>query len=93
MFTLHHTTPLGRRGTLVTPHGYIETPFFLPVATCGAMRGITLQDLHTIGAQALLCNTYHLHLRPGEDIIATAGGLHHFINWNKPILTDPSEVQ
>ena len=93
MFTLHHTTPIGRRGTLVTPHGYIETPFFLPVATCGAMRGITLQDLHTIGAQVLLCNTYHLHLRPGEDIIATAGGLHQFINWNKPILTDSGGFQ
>ena len=93
MFTLHHTTPLGRRGALQTPHSSIETPFFLPVATCGAMRGITLQDLHQLGAQVLLCNTYHLHLRPGEHIIREAGGLHRFLNWDKPILTDSGGFQ
>lgn len=93
MFSLHSESPIGRRGRLQTAHGVIETPFFLPVATGGAMRGITLPDLETIGAQVLLCNTYHLHLQPGEEIIAAAGGLHCFIGWEKPILTDSGGFQ
>jgi queuine tRNA-ribosyltransferase len=93
MFTLHCSSPLGRRGTLQTPHGAIETPFFLPVATAGAMRGVTLEDLLSLGADALLCNTYHLHVHPGEETIAKAGGLHRFIGWEKPILTDSGGFQ
>ncbi|MBI2117348.1 tRNA guanosine(34) transglycosylase Tgt, partial [Candidatus Peregrinibacteria bacterium] len=92
-FALLTTTPAGRRGQLTTPHGVIETPFFLPVATGGAMRGIRHEDLLALGAQALLCNTYHLHLRPGEDVVAAAGGLHSFIGWPKPILTDSGGFQ
>lgn len=93
MFSLLATTAVGRRGRLVTPHGAIETPFFLPVATGGAMRGIRQEDLLALGAQALLCNTYHLHLRPGENVVRDAGGLHSFIGWPKPILTDSGGFQ
>ncbi|MDD4628485.1 MAG: tRNA guanosine(34) transglycosylase Tgt [Candidatus Peribacteraceae bacterium] len=93
MFELLRTTPLGRRGLLQTAHGNIETPFFMPVGTAGAMRGITHDDLHDLGAQILLCNTYHLHLHPGEDTIERAGGLHSFIHWKKPILTDSGGYQ
>ncbi|MDD5623801.1 MAG: tRNA guanosine(34) transglycosylase Tgt [Candidatus Peribacteraceae bacterium] len=93
MFELLHTTPLGRRGRLHTAHGVIETPFFMPVGTGGAMRGITHKDLLDLEAQILLCNTYHLHLHPGEDTIARAGGLHRFIHWEKPILTDSGGFQ
>ncbi|OIO52906.1 hypothetical protein AUJ46_06555 [Candidatus Peregrinibacteria bacterium CG1_02_54_53] len=93
VFELLCTTDDGRRGRLTTRHGIIETPFFLPVATAGAMRGLSLGDLHDLQAQALLSNTYHLHLHPGEDVIAAAGGLHGFINWQKPILTDSGGYQ
>lgn len=93
MFTLKAVSPLGRRGTIETNHGPIETPFFFPVATAGAMRGITHVDLRDLQAQVLLCNTYHLHLHPGEDTVAAAGGLHAFIGWNRPILTDSGGYQ
>ena len=88
MFELQSHSPSGRRGRITTMHGIIETPVFFPVATGGAMRGITLDDLRTLGSKVLLCNTYHLHLQPGEGIIADAGGLHRFIGWDGPILTD-----
>lgn len=93
MFTLDRTSSLGRRGTISTAHGDIHTPFFFPVATAGAMKGITFDDLHALGAQALLCNTYHLHIHPGEAVVERAGGLHEFINWPKPILTDSGGYQ
>ena len=93
MFDLLKTTPLGRRGRLTTPHGVIESPFFMPVGTAGAMKGLTFEDLDTLGAQILLCNTYHLHLQPGEKIVEEAGGLHGFTGWKKPILTDSGGFQ
>ena len=93
MFELLHTSPLGRRGRIHTMHGTIETPVFFPVGTAGAMRGITLDDLESLGSQVLLCNTYHLHLQPGEDTIESAGGLHKFIGWKGPILTDSGGFQ
>ncbi|MDD5041677.1 MAG: tRNA guanosine(34) transglycosylase Tgt [Candidatus Peribacteraceae bacterium] len=93
MFTLQSSSPLGRRGRIETEHGPIETPFFFPVGTVGAMRGLTHQDLIDLKAQVLLCNTYHLHLHPGEDTVAQAGGLHAFIAWNRPILTDSGGYQ
>ena len=86
-------SPSGRRGRLVTAHGVVDTPFFMPVGTCGAMKGLTQQDLLDLGAQVLLCNTYHLHLQPGETVIQEAGGLHEFIGWEKPILTDSGGFQ
>jgi len=78
---------------LRTNHGEIHTPFFMPVGTAGAMRGITHRDLLDLGAQILLCNTYHLHIQPGEDVIEQAGGLHEFADWKKPILTDSGGYQ
>lgn len=93
MFQLVCSTDLGRHGLLSTPHGVLATPFFLPVATCGAMKGLTHEQLIDVGAEALLCNTYHLHLQPGEGTILLAGGLHRFIAWEKPILTDSGGFQ
>lgn len=74
-------------------HGPINTPVFFPVATDGAMRGITLEDVRSLGSDVLLCNTYHLHLQPGEEIVKEAGGLHSFIGWDGPILTDSGGFQ
>ena len=76
-----------------TAHGTFETPVFFPVGTGGAMRGMLLEDLRTLGSEVLLCNTYHLHLQPGENVIQEAGGLHRFIGWDGPILTDSGGFQ
>jgi queuine tRNA-ribosyltransferase len=92
-FDLTHTEGLARRGVLQTPHGAVETPVFMPVGTRGAVKAITHRDLEGAGAQILLGNTYHLHLRPGDDLIARAGGLHRFIGWTRPILTDSGGYQ
>jgi queuine tRNA-ribosyltransferase len=93
MFQLLKETPLGRRGRLSTAHGTIESPFFMPVGTAGAMKGIEHRELVELGAQVLLCNTYHLHVRPGETLVEEAGGLHRFIGWERPILTDSGGFQ
>lgn len=93
MFELLKKAQFGRRGILHTHHGDIETPFFMPVGTCGAMKGLTHQDLLDLGAQILLCNTYHLHLQPGEKVVDEAGGLHDFVGWKLPILTDSGGFQ
>ncbi len=82
-----------RRGLLATPHGVVETPAFMPVATYGAVRGIDAQDLVALGAQIVLTNTFHLHERPGEDVIERAGGLHGFTGWHGPWLTDSGGYQ
>lgn len=93
VFTLDKATEIGRAGRIETMHGVIETPVFFPVATDGAMRGLTLEDTRALGSNVLLCNTYHLHLQPGEEIVAAAGGLHTFIGWDGPILTDSGGFQ
>ncbi len=93
MFTLKKTSTIGRQGIITTSHGEIPTPVFMPVATAGAMKGITFDDLQTLGTDILLCNTYHLHLAPGEEMVEQAGGLHAFIGWDKPILTDSGGFQ
>jgi queuine tRNA-ribosyltransferase len=82
-----------RRGRLHTPHGVVDTPAFLPVATYGAVRGVEAATLESLGAQILLANTYHLHERPGEDVVARLGGLHGFTGWGKPWLTDSGGFQ
>src|ERR671937_2630129 len=92
-FRVTHTDGIARRGIMTTPHGVVETPAFMPVATQGAVKGVTHRDLESIGAQILLSNTYHLYLRPGDDLIARGGGLHAFIGWEKPILTDSGGYQ
>jgi len=82
-----------RAGELITPHGVIKTPVFMPVGTLAAVKTMSSKELHEIGTQIILGNTYHLYLRPGEDIIAEAGGLHKFMNWDSPILTDSGGFQ
>ena len=78
-----------RRGEFKTVHGTVQTPAFQNVATAGAIKGgLSAQDLQQIGTQVMLCNTYHLHLRPGDQLVADMGGLHKFTRWNGPILTD-----
>ena len=92
-FRVTHTEGSARRGTLVTPHGVVQTPAFMPVGTRGAVKGITHRDVADVGAEIILGNTYHLHLRPGDELIARAGGLHAFIGWPHPILTDSGGYQ
>ncbi len=82
-----------RAGRLVTPHGVLETPAFLPVGTYGAVRGLAPDELARVGVQALLANTYHLSLRPGESLVKSHGGLHGFMGWSGPILTDSGGFQ
>jgi queuine tRNA-ribosyltransferase len=93
LFTLTHTDRAARRGVLHTAHGAIETPVFMPVGTQGAVKALTAQHLDEIGASIILGNTYHLMLRPGDELIARRGGLHKFIGWSKPILTDSGGYQ
>jgi len=82
-----------RRGTLSTNHGTVQTPAFMAVATFGAVRGVSTEDLRKLGAQILLSNTYHLHERPGEALVKKMGGLHGFIGWEGPWLTDSGGFQ
>ncbi len=83
-----------RRGTFTTVHGTVQTPAFMNVATAGAIKGgLSAFDLKAIGAQVMLCNTYHLHLRPGDQVVADMGGLQHFTRWDGPILTDSGGFQ
>lgn len=82
-----------RIGELTTPHGVIETPVFMPVGTQGTVKGIEPEELEKLGAQIILGNTYHLYMRPGMEIMNNAGGLHKFMGWNKPILTDSGGFQ
>lgn len=93
MFDLLAESSLGRRGTIHTKSGDIPTPMFFPVGTAGAMRGLSFEQLRELGAEVLLANTYHLHIQPGEDVVQAAGGLHTFIGWDKPILTDSGGFQ
>jgi queuine tRNA-ribosyltransferase len=92
-FSVTHTDGNARRGILTTPHGAVQTPAFMPVGTRGAVKGITFRDVEDVGAEIILGNTYHLHLRPGDELIARAGGLHAFIGWPHPILTDSGGYQ
>ncbi len=94
MFKLIKTEKKARRGEFTTPHGTVQTPVFMNVATLGAIKGaLSADDLKTIGCQVSLSNTYHLHLRPGEGVVKNMGGLHKFINWDGPILTDSGGFQ
>ena len=82
-----------RAGRLVTPHGEVETPAFMPVGTAGAVKAVVHRDLREIGAQILLANTYHLMLRPGDALVGRLGGLHGFTGWERPFLTDSGGYQ
>ena len=82
-----------RLGRLHTPHGVIETPIFMPVGTQATVKAMTPEELKEIGSQIILSNTYHLYMRPGHDLVKEAGGLHKFMNWDRPILTDSGGFQ
>ena len=92
-FRVTATDGLARRGEMTTAHGVVQTPAFMPVGTQGAVKGVLPRDLVDLGAEIMLSNTYHLHLRPGDDLIARHGGLHRFIGWDRPILTDSGGYQ
>ena len=94
-FELQKTDPEtgARAGVFHTPHGDILTPVYMPVGTQASVKGVLPNVLEEIGSQIILSNTYHLYMRPGDDLIARAGGLHKFMNWNKPILTDSGGFQ
>ena len=92
-FQITATHGRARRGRLTLAHGIVDTPAFMPVGTRGAVKGITMAQLDDLGASIMLSNTYHLHVRPGDDLIARAGGLHAFVGWSKPILTDSGGFQ
>ena len=94
MFHLYKKEGAARRGAFETPHGTIQTPAFMNVATCGAIKGaVSAYDLKELKCQVQLCNTYHLHLRPGDEVVRKLGGLHRFTGWDGPILTDSGGFQ
>jgi queuine tRNA-ribosyltransferase len=92
-FDVSHVDGRARRGVLRTPHGVIQTPAFMPVGTSGAVKALLHRDLQDLGAEILLANTYHLLLRPGDALIKRVGGLHRFMGWSGPILTDSGGYQ
>ncbi len=92
-FTITATDGAARRGQLRLPHGVIETPAFMPVGTRAAIKGLAFDQVDALDPDIILANTYHLHLRPGDALIARAGGLHRFMGWDKPILTDSGGYQ
>ena len=94
MFKLLKTENRARRGEFTTVHGTIQTPVFMNVGTCAAIKGgVSTKDLEEIKCQVELSNTYHLHVRPGDDVIYKMGGIHKFFNWSKPVLTDSGGFQ
>ena len=94
MYRIITTDGLAKRGELTTVHGVIQTPVFMNVGTVAAIKGaVSSPDLEGIGTQVELCNTYHLHVRPGDEIVRACGGLHRFMNWKRPILTDSGGFQ
>src|SRR4030066_549352 len=92
-FSIIKTNGNARSCVMGTPRGVINTPAFMPVATIGTVKAVSTDELKEMGAEILLCNTYHLYLRPGADTVAALGGLHRFIHWDKPILTDSGGFQ
>ena len=92
-FEIQATSGSARAGTLTLPHGTVETPAFMPVGTQGTVRALSPADLKAAGAGLVLANTYHLHVRPGEAVVAKLGGLHRFMAWDRPLLTDSGGFQ
>jgi queuine tRNA-ribosyltransferase len=92
-FRVTYRSGRARRGQMRTAHGVVETPAFMPVGTQGTVKGVTMRDLHDLGTEIMLANTYHLSLRPGDQRIAALGGIHRFIGWDRPVLTDSGGYQ
>ena len=92
-FDIDATSGAARAGRFHTPHGTVETPVFMPVGTLATVKALDPEDLNSAGARMILANTYHLHLRPGDDVVRELGGLHQFMAWNGPIITDSGGFQ
>src|SRR5207237_5083495 len=92
-FTVDATSAAARTGRLALPHGTVVTPCFMPVGTLGTVRALSPADLKAAGAQLVLANTYHLHVRPGEQVVEKLGALHRFMAWDRPLLTDSGGFQ
>ena len=92
-FQVHNSSGAARTGVFHTPHGTVETPMFMPVGTLGTVKALDPDDLIAAGASMILANTYHLHLRPGDEVVRDLGGLHRFMAWDGPILTDSGGFQ
>ena len=92
-FTIHASEGRARTGTFTTPHGKVETPAFMPVGTLGTVKALDPHELRATGATMLLANAYHLHLRPGDELVKTLGGIHRFMGWDGPVLTDSGGFQ
>src|SRR2546429_2254432 len=92
-FVIDATSGAARAGTLPLPHGAVETPVFMPVGTQGTVRALSPNDLRSVGATLVLANTYHLHVRPGEQVVEKLGALHRFMAWDRPLLTDSGGFQ
>ncbi|MEO6879007.1 MAG: tRNA-guanine transglycosylase, partial [Gemmatimonadaceae bacterium] len=92
-FRSDHDHGSARAGWFTTPHGVVETPAFMPVATHGVVRGLSMDEVRTAGGQMLLANAYHLYLRPGDMMVRALGGLHAFARWSGPMLTDSGGFQ
>src|SRR5579863_5719274 len=92
-FTIEAQSASARAGRMVTPHGEVETPVFMPVATAGAIKGVPHDAVEQLGAKIILGNTYHLYLRPGVEQIRALGGLHQFMSWKRALLTDSGGFQ
>lgn len=92
-FDIHATEGEARKGEFQTGHGAVQTPVFMPVGTQATVKAVSPEVLKSLGAQIILSNTYHLHIRPGEKLIASLGGLHSFMGWDRPILTDSGGYQ
>ena len=87
-FKIQSTEGAARRGKFSTPHGEVQTPAFMPVGTLGTVKGLIMDEVSALGAEMVLANTYHLYLRPGHELVRDLGGLHEFMRWDGPILTD-----
>ncbi len=92
-FAMNKTDGMARRGTVTTPHGQVKTPAFMPVGTQATVKGIYHEAVAGTGAEIMLGNTYNLMLRPGAERVAALGGMHKFMNWDRPILTDSGGFQ
>lgn len=92
-FTLAAQDGAARAGTLATPHGAVDTPQFMPVGTLGSVKALDPDDLSGLGATMVLANAYHLRLRPGDEVVRALGGLHRFMHWSGPLLTDSGGFQ
>src|SRR5690606_12735217 len=92
-FEVMATDGAARRGRMVFARGAVDTPAFMPVGTYGTVKAMTAEELEALGAQMILGNTFHLMLRPGVEVVRAHGGLHRFMHWERPILTDPGRFQ